>query len=87
MNEFQEKLMKERAFNAAQQETLGQPAGLKSEMAAKLEAEDAAKDSDGLNDELQAMRSVARTLEKLPYQAQARVVNWLFSRSGRLGGL
>jgi hypothetical protein len=41
-------------------------------------------DADPLNDELQAMRSVARTLEKLPYGAQVRVVDWLSSRFPRL---
>lgn len=49
----------------------------KAKAAAALEA---AKDADPLNDELQAMRSVARTLEKLPRDAQERVITWLCNR-------
>lgn len=48
------------------------------------QAEQAAEkqaDVDPLNDELQAMRSIARTLEKLPYDARIRVVRWLEARS------
>jgi hypothetical protein len=36
--------------------------------------------ADPLNDELQAMRSVARTLEKLPRDVQERVITWLANR-------
>jgi hypothetical protein len=63
--------------------------------AALFEALDVAQEkADPLNDELQAMRSVARTLEKLPRDAQDRVVTWLCNRlpprfeglGGRLGG-
>lgn len=49
----------------------------KAKAAAALEA---AKEADPLNDELQAMRSVARTLEKLPRDAQERVITWLANR-------
>lgn len=41
---------------------------------------------DDLNDELQAMRSMARTLEKLPPAAADRVLTWLCNRMPRLHG-
>lgn len=61
-------------------------AAMEKSVAAAIAAEEAEKSeksekSDPLNDELQAMRSVARTLEKLPYEARRRVTNWLLSRS------
>jgi hypothetical protein len=42
---------------------------------------------DDLNDELQAMRSMARTLEKLDYEARQRVLNWLLHRNAPPPGL
>lgn len=49
------------------------------EMAASATAV-AEEKSDPLNDELQAMRSVARTLEKLDPPARTRVVEWVRAR-------
>lgn len=57
------------------------------ELVRQLAAEPAEK-SDELNDELQVMRSVARALEKLPADAQWRLLNWLFSRTQpRIGAI
>ncbi|MCA1824429.1 MAG: hypothetical protein LC640_09250 [Frankia sp.] len=61
--------------------------GLASPAAMEIAAE-MAKDADPLNDELQAMRSIARTLDKLPYEAAQRVLTWLNGRTAaRILGL
>lgn len=58
----------------------------RAKLMAQADVEAQTQQTDPLNDELQAMRSVARTLEKLPWEAQARVVTWLCNRHPRPDG-
>jgi hypothetical protein len=59
---------------------LGTPASRIAQAEMDMAKATAEEKSDPLNDELQAMRSVARTLEKLPRDVQDRVVTWLCNR-------